>query len=108
MTRLCSKIGQFYKFWSFSKINLLLLFSTDPNSLVVIVLLGIYHVYVWYTAGVTILYKYRFWALHVTRHCSKISQFYNFWSFSKIRSILPASTLPNHLIVNGLLGIYPS
>ena len=52
--------GQFYKFWSFSKISLILSASTPPNYLVVIVLLGIYPRYVSYTAGVTFPNKVRF------------------------------------------------
>ena len=60
MTRLYSKIGQFYKYWSFSKIRLILSVSTTPNDLVVIVLLGIYPSYAWYTAGVTFPNKVRF------------------------------------------------
>ena len=48
-------------FLSFSKISLILSTSIPPNSLVVIVLLGIYPSYAWYyTAGVTFPNKVRF------------------------------------------------
>ena len=40
MTSHNSKISQFYKFWSFSKISLVLSATTSPNNLVAIVLLG--------------------------------------------------------------------
>ena len=52
--------GQFYKFWSFLEISLILSASTPPTYLVVIVLLGIYPRYVSYTAGVTFPNKVRF------------------------------------------------
>ena len=59
MTRLYSKIGQFYKFWSFSKISLILSASTPPSYLVVNDLLNIPPSYVWYIAGVTFPYDVR-------------------------------------------------
>ena len=42
----------------------------------------------------------------MTRLYSKIGEFYKFWSFSKTGFILSVSGPPNHLVVNGLLGIY--
>ena len=55
-----SKIGQFYKFWPFSKTSLKLSASTPPSYVVAFVLLGLYPRYVSYTAGVTFPNKVRF------------------------------------------------
>ena len=57
MTRLLSKMSQFYKFWSFSKTSLILSASTPPSYLVVNGLLGIYPSYAWYAAGVSFPYN---------------------------------------------------